>query len=85
MVSYEKKIQNMKNLRYPFEYFKGRKVILALMDGRTYKGILLKHRIYDIDLVTNLSTSSECKKGILNVHKTEIKYIIENNQGVKQK
>lgn len=84
MVSYEKKIQNIKDLNFPFEFFKGQKVVLALMDGREFKGVLLKHNVYDVDLVTNIGTKEEPQKGTLNVHKSEIKYIIENHKGVRR-
>lgn len=84
MVSYEKKIQNIKDLNFPFEFFKGQKVVLALMDGREFKGVLLKHNIYDVDLVTNIGTKEDSQKDTLNVHKSEIKYIIENHKGFRR-
>lgn len=85
MDSYNKKMEFIKKLNKPFEYFKGQKVKLVLMDDREFKGILLNHNVYDIELVTNIGTKDNHEKGILVIHKNEIKYIIENNKGTRNK
>lgn len=85
MGNYKNRIKMIKETHMPFEFFKGQKVKLVLMDDREFKGVLLKHNYYDIDIVTNVGTKSNPEKGTLKVHKSEIKYIIENNKGFRRK
>lgn len=85
MGNYKNWIKMIKETRFPFEFFKGQKVKLVLMDDREFKGVLIKHSYHDIDIVTNVGTQSNPEKGTLKVHKSEIKYIIENNKGIRRK
>ncbi|MGJ7589100.1 hypothetical protein [Staphylococcus shinii] len=85
MGNYENRIKMIKGTRFPFEFFKGQKVKLVLMDNREFKGVLLNHNFYDIDIVTNIGTESNPEKGTLKVHMSHIKYIIENNKGYRRK
>ncbi|WP_193018676.1 hypothetical protein [Staphylococcus equorum] len=78
------RLKLIKDVKQPFEYFKGQNSKIVLLDGREYKGVLLKHSNYDIEFVTNVGTKDQPKKGTLIIHKSEIKYIIENNKGIRK-
>lgn len=82
--SKEVDVNKIKNLRHPYEFFKGQKIILTLMDGTEYKGVFLEYRKYEIEIATNIGTEENNEKGELVVHKTDISNIIENNKGFRR-
>lgn len=84
MTQEDYRLHLVKTVKYPFEYFKGQKSKLVLEDGTEYKGILLNHEYSTIDFVTNIGTTESPEKVILKISQREIKYIIENNYGVRK-
>jgi hypothetical protein len=77
-------VNKIKSLEQPFEFFKGQKIILTLMDGTEYKGVFLEHKTYVIEIATNIGTEEHREKGELIVHKSDISTIIENNKGLRR-
>lgn len=77
-------VNKIKNLKYPFQFFKGQKIKLTLMDGTEYKGVFLEDKPYVIEIATNIGTEEHREKGELIVHKSDISTIIENNKGFRR-
>ncbi|MEX2935978.1 hypothetical protein [Staphylococcus saprophyticus] len=80
-----KKRPNVKGLKYPLQIFKGKKIIVRLLDGNVIKGVLSLHSPYHIHLITNIGTDEAPEKGILVIKKQDICSVENNPNQIKHR